>query len=113
VQTLQLIFNTQDAIRSLYRILKPGGVLIVTVPGITHTNDQESGNSWYWNFTPLSLKSLIDDCFSPSALQIKTYGNVLAAICFLHGLGAGDVSTEELDVVAKGYEVIIGARAVK
>ena len=34
-QTLQLIFDPPAAIRTLHRILKPGGTLLVTVPGIT------------------------------------------------------------------------------
>ena len=34
-QTLQLIFDVKTAITSLYRFLKPGGVLLMTVPGIS------------------------------------------------------------------------------
>src|SRR5690606_675442 len=38
-QTLQFIFDASAALRTLHRILRPGGVLLCTVPGITHTGD--------------------------------------------------------------------------
>ena len=34
-QTLHLIYNYNKAIETCYRILKPGGVLLLTVPGIS------------------------------------------------------------------------------
>src|SRR3990167_2232253 len=36
-QTLQLIYDFRSAIQTLYRILKPGGVLLATFPGISQT----------------------------------------------------------------------------
>lgn len=38
-QTLHLIFDMQAALRTIARILKPGGVLLATVPGITQISD--------------------------------------------------------------------------
>ena len=38
-QTLQHIYHEKDAISTLYRILKPGGVLLVTIPCISQNND--------------------------------------------------------------------------
>lgn len=35
MQTLHLIYDMKAAMRTLYRILKPGGVLLATVPGIS------------------------------------------------------------------------------
>ena len=41
-QTLQLVFDVGAAVQTLHRILKPGGVALVTIPGIT----QMSGDEW-------------------------------------------------------------------
>jgi ubiquinone/menaquinone biosynthesis C-methylase UbiE len=43
-QTLHLIYDFKGAIATCYRILKPGGALLLTVPGITHI-DQGSGKT--------------------------------------------------------------------
>ena len=44
---------------------------------------------------------------------MKAYGNVLAAIAFLHGLAVEDVRREDLDYFDQDYEVSIALRAVK
>jgi len=36
-QTLHLIYDVRSAIRTLHRVLKPGGVLLATFPGISQT----------------------------------------------------------------------------
>ena len=38
-QTLHLIFDMSAALRTIQRILKPGGVLLCTVPGISQVAD--------------------------------------------------------------------------
>jgi SAM-dependent methyltransferase len=112
-QTLQLVYDLRAAIRTLYRILKPGGVVLATVPGISHTNDVEWCSSWYWSFTTLSARRLFAEAFLPADVQIQTYGNVLSAISFLHGMAAEELQQEELDFTAPGYEVTIAVRASK
>jgi hypothetical protein len=42
-QTLQLIYDVEAAVRTIHRILRPGGVLLATFPGITHTKDAQWG----------------------------------------------------------------------
>src|SRR5207302_1422674 len=38
-QTLQFIYDVKTVVRTLFRILKPGGVLLATVPGISQLSD--------------------------------------------------------------------------
>jgi SAM-dependent methyltransferase len=113
-QTLQLIFDLKAAIRTLHRILKPGGVLLVTVPGISQIARPEM-DLWgdFWRFTELSARYLFEDCFPAEHLEVKALGNVLAAVAFLHGLVAEELDPEEFDHVDDDYQLLITIRAHK
>ena len=99
-QTLQFIYDVRAAIRTLYRILKPGGVVLATFSGISHTNDLEWGGSWYWNFTTLSAQRLF--CRSLFAGQYPDSGRVAdmssqQSSCSCYGLAADELQPAELD----------------
>lgn len=112
-QTLQLIYEVQLALQTAYRILKPGGVLLVTIPGITPLNDHEWNQCWCWSFTTLSAQRLFAEQFPAENIEIASFGNVLAATAFLQGLAVQEVQTAELDYCDPGYPVTITIRAVK
>jgi len=112
-QTLQLIFDSGAAIRTLHRILRPGGVLLCTFPGITHTGDRQWGESWYWSFTTKSARVLFERNFPDSTVAIESHGNVLAAAAFLYGMADVELTTEELDHHDSPYDMIITVRATK
>ena len=112
-QTLQLIYDVRAALKTIYRILKPSGILLATFPGISQTYDNEWGDTWYWNFTSLSARRLFEEVFPTEHLKIEAFGNVLAAISFLHGLAVEELRPEELDHREPGYEVTIAVRAQK
>jgi glycosyltransferase involved in cell wall biosynthesis/SAM-dependent methyltransferase len=112
-QTLHLIYDVRAAIETLHRILKPGGVLLATFPGISQIDHFEWGKTWYWAFTTLAARRMFGEAFSESAISIETHGNVLAAIAFLHGISLEELKKEELDFSDPDYEVTIAVRAVK
>ena len=96
------------------RILAPGGVLLATVPGITKISppEDEEWGEW-WHYTRRSAFRLAEEAFGPGNVEVKTYGNVLAAAGFLYGLSASDLRPEELAATDRLYEVTIAIRAVK
>src|SRR5688572_15954441 len=65
-QTLQYVYDVGAAIRHLRRILKPGGVLLVTVPGFTRMTNPDVNYGDYWRFTPASCARLFDTEFAPA-----------------------------------------------
>jgi SAM-dependent methyltransferase len=113
-QTLQFIYNTEAAVKTLYRILKPGGTLLATFGGISQISRWDM-DRWghYWNFTTLSAQRLCEKSFPPRNVTVKAYGNVLPAIALLHGLSTEDLRRQELDHHDPDYEVLITVRAVK
>jgi len=112
-QTLHLIYDVRGALKTLYRILKPGGVLLATFPGISQIDHDRWGESWCWAFTHVSARRLFEETFSTANVCVEVSGNVLAAIAFLHGLAAEELRQEELDCRDSHYAVSIMVRAVK
>lgn len=112
-QTLHLIYDVREAIKTLYRILKPGGVLLATFPGISQISNDQWAKTWYWSFTTLSAERLFGEIFPAADVSVEAHGNVLAAIAFLHGLAVEDVDTAELDHRDPSYELLITVRALK
>jgi glycosyltransferase involved in cell wall biosynthesis len=112
-QTLHLIYDVRAAVSQLHRALAPGGVVLVTVPGISQIDRGEWGSSWFWSFTTMSLKRLFAECFGPDEVLTEHHGNVFAATAFLQGLAVEEVQTAQLDPLDRSYPVIVGARARK
>jgi glycosyltransferase involved in cell wall biosynthesis/SAM-dependent methyltransferase len=115
-QTLQYIFDLRAAIKTLFRILKPGGVALVTVPGITKMSahsGEDASYFWHWSFTIMSSKRLFKEVFPKNNVWVDAYGNVLTAIAFLGGLATEELRREELDHYDPAYPVTIAIRAVK
>lgn len=111
-QTLQFIYDPNAALKTLFRILRSGGVLLATFPGISQI-DSDWNDISYWRFTALSAKKLFTAVFPVENVTIKANGNVLSAIAFLHGLASEEMRAEELDYCDPAYPVLITVRAVK
>lgn len=114
-QTLQMIYDVGAAVETLHRILRPGGVLLLTAGGIKPVGRREGIDGWgeYWSPTEQGLRRLLGDRFGPGNVEVTTYGNVLSAVAYLHGLAAEELSEEELDHRDPDYEVLLAARVVK
>lgn len=113
-QVLMLIFDFRAALAGLQQALKPGGVLLITVAGISRicTPGVDSDLD-FWRFTSLSLERLLAEQFPAEGLTVQSYGNVRAASAFLYGLAAEELSPAELDPRDRDYEVTVAGRAVK
>jgi glycosyltransferase involved in cell wall biosynthesis len=112
-QTLHLIYDFRAALRTCYRILKPGGTLLLTVPGISHIDHGEWKDYWLWSFTDKSMKRLLSDSFVKGEVDIRTYGNVYVAAAFLYGMGLPEFKKDYLSHHDPSYQVIISAKAIK
>lgn len=113
-QTLQYVFPLARALANAHRILKPDGVLLLTVPGISQISPVDRDRfGEHWRFMPQALQRLLGEPFGDANVQVQAHGNVLAAIGFLHGLACEDLSREELDHPDERYPLLLTARAVR
>jgi SAM-dependent methyltransferase len=113
-QTLHLIYNVASAVASLHKLLKPGGALLLTVPGISPSPRRELGGYGdYWRFTSASVARLFSGPFGEENIDVRHYGNVYAATAFLHGLALEELNPEKLAYVDADYEMLIALRAIK
>jgi hypothetical protein len=112
-QTLNFIYDVQGAVRGAHHLLKPGGVLLATVAGISQISrfDMERWGD-YWRFTTASVRKLLEPVFG--AVEIGSLGNVLAATAFLQGVAVEDLPDPALlDEADDDYQVIITVVARK
>lgn len=107
-QVLNFIFDFQKAIEGIYHLLKPGGVALITVSGISQISRYDADN-WghFWSFYPQGILQSFQIVFGEGNVEQECYGNSLSAISFLKGLAAEELTKEELVHVDKDYPISI------
>jgi SAM-dependent methyltransferase len=113
-QVLPFVPDVLAAVRTLHRILRPHGVVLATLPGISQIIRYDMDRSGdYWRFTTLSARRIFEYGFPQGEVRVEAHGNVLAAMAFLHGLSSWELRPQELEYQDPDYEVLITVRAVK
>jgi hypothetical protein len=113
-QAFNFIFEVGKAAEGAHYLLKPGGVLLATVAGISQISryDMERWGD-YWRFTDASVKRLLEPVFR-GGLEIESFGNVLAATAFLQGVSVEDLPDRTLlDTYDQDYQLLISIVARK
>jgi SAM-dependent methyltransferase len=113
-QTLSLVSDVRAALENARRALVPGGVLLATVPGISHRAGvvaEEFPDQW--RFTAAGLRRLASDVFGPGSVDVSAWGNVAVAAAFLYGEAEEDVDASLLERDDPDYELVIALRAEK
>lgn len=111
-QTLQYIYDLKAAVTHAHRILSPGGTLLCTVPVVSRI-DRRALGSEYWRLTAAACSRLFNDVFPPNSVAVRERGNVLAAVAFLVGMAAEELSTRELEQDDPFFPVVVTVRAKK
>src|SRR5262249_60367493 len=78
-QTLHLIFDLRAAVVEMHRALKSGGIVLLTVPGISQIDRGAWGDTWFWSLTRASAFRLFSEVFGADNVHVEAHGNVFAA----------------------------------
>ena len=108
-QVFNFIFDVSTAITNSIKMLKSGGVLLLTVAGNTPISKYDM-QRWghYWNFTYKAIERLC--CRANTECIVVSYGNCKSACEFLQGMAVDDVEDiRELDYYDANYPIVIGA----
>jgi glycosyltransferase involved in cell wall biosynthesis/peptidoglycan/xylan/chitin deacetylase (PgdA/CDA1 family) len=112
-QTIHIIYGVREVLQNAFRSLKPGGVLLATLPCVSRL-DYESGlEGDFWRFTPASARRLFGEVFGTENVEVEAHGNVLVSCGFLLGLAAEEFRREELDHNDPYFPLLLCIRAVK
>lgn len=110
-QTLHCIYDVHAAVRTLRRVLAPGGVALVTLPGISQISRYDA-DRWgdYWRLTPIAAHRLFEETFAREQIELRVYGNVLTATAFLQGMALEDLPRHALEHDDADYPLILCLR---
>jgi SAM-dependent methyltransferase len=107
---LHVIFELESAVSELYRILKPGGVLLAAVP---HVSMCDPNYHELWRFTPEGLHKVLANVFTTENVIVRAYGNSLTAAGEIRGLVSHEFTKAELEYNDPRFAVEVCARARK
>lgn len=110
-QTLHLIFDIESAIANAHRLLRPGGVLLATLPSVSRIASEEIEDCW--RVTVPSCRRLFAKSFGLENISVANYGNVLTCVAFLQGMAYEELSHKELTRKDDAFPLIVTVRAVK
>jgi SAM-dependent methyltransferase len=110
MQTLQYVARPELALANAWRALRPGGVLLLTVPTVQMI---DPGLPDLWRFTPAGIGKLVEHVCTGAEADVRGYGNALAGSAFLLGLAAQELRRDHLNELDPAFPVVACARVRK
>ena len=111
-ETLQFVFDLNAGVGHAHRVLKPGGVLLVSVPCIG-AFDKDLFHTDHWRFTKAGCTRLFGNIFGPENVQVEPYGNFGTCMAGLSGVAVEEIPAEILAEHDEHFSVGICIRAQK
>jgi len=114
-QTLHIIYDYTAALRTALKVLKPGGILLCTIPAVSRVNYEDGGldNGDFWRMTRAAVARLVAETTNGETYAIETFGNVRTCTAFLYGLAVEEVPRPVLDFHDPWFPLVHCLRVVK
>ena len=112
-QTLHLIDDMAAVLAECARILKPGGVLLATVPSVSRVDEESGLDADFWRLTEASARKLFAEAFPVDGFDVRAHGNVKVCAAFLYGMCAEELPADDLDHEDPAFPLLLTVRAVK
>jgi SAM-dependent methyltransferase len=111
-QTMQYLADEAAALANIWQALRPGGVLLMTVPCLAAL-DPAYLDADYWRYTPAGLASRLRSVLPEAVVEVSAGGNVLACSAYLYGFAVEDLTEDELAVRDQRFPLTAFARVSK
>ena len=112
-QTVHVIYEVEEVARNAHKTLRPGGVLLATLPCLSRIDYESGVDGDYWRFTPASARRLFGAVFGLENVEVESWGSVLTCTAFLQGLAAEDLEEVELAHRDPYFPLLVTIRARK
>jgi peptidoglycan/xylan/chitin deacetylase (PgdA/CDA1 family) len=112
-QTLHVIDDAAAALSECVRLLKPGGVVLATLPSASRVCLEYGEEGDLWRVTRAGAVSMFEKAFGAGAVESTAYGNVLTNVAFLHGVAGEELADAEFEAHDPYYPALVGVRARK
>lgn len=109
-QTLQSLYEMRVAVENAFGCLRPGGVLLATMPMTSRIAPRYGLETDYWRFTPASCRRLFGEVFGADHVAVQAHGNVLSSVAFLAGMAREELNPGELDAHDDYFPLVIAIR---
>lgn len=112
-QTLHLIDDVRAVVAECARVLRPGGVLLATLPCASRVSLEYGQDGDFWRVTEAGSRKLFSEIFPLEALDVRACGNVLVNTAFLYGLACHELAEAEFEEVDPYFPLLVTVRAQK
>jgi len=109
-QTLQHVGDLNAVLRTMLRVVKPGGVVLASasalLPLIADGED-------CWHLSPAGWRRTLAREWAGADVSVEGHGNCLSAIAAMHGLALEELTEDELSAHDARYPVLVTIRCRK
>jgi SAM-dependent methyltransferase len=108
--TLQHLARLEPSLRTMLRIVKPGGTILLSAAGLLPLIP-EGGD--YWRMTAEGWRVVFEAQWPQCEIAVQSHGNCLSAAAAIYGLAHEELKAEELDAYDPRYPVLSTIRCRK
>jgi SAM-dependent methyltransferase len=110
LNTLQHIVRLEPALRSMLRVVKPGGTILLSAAGLLPLIPDGRD---YWRLTTEGWRVMLEAQWPQCEIAVEGHGNCLSAAAAMYGLAHEELKAGELDPYDPRYPVLTTIRCRK